>query len=437
MAIDWSSLVDWRQALNWRNKVESDEDVYQKDNEFTAQVLTPLIQATPKELAGALGIVIGTKRSEDIWKFKGRIRGANSPHAFLPDPCDPAFADDPKLLARLVALHTTFYGVGIKDFDEVELNDQVKVALRPGKGPNTPFDLQIGQGLKKVNTPGIVDWIKKLGDGEDKCEPLTELDWSGASTTNPSGPGSFKAVAFGDFDPDREAAQDPHWEGISFMPVPYYTEYEEGTREINIVTIHTVEGGTYGAEGVGVWFQVEAGTKGKPKGGGASSHYAIGLEGEIVQFVDEKDKSWAEGNYSYNNRSVSIEHCGFASDPDNPGYPGAYTDAQLKASAKLTATICEKYDIPVVHGDPGIIGHVDVPNQTHWDPGVCLLDPGSDTGHYQLTSTGAGSKAACSEGWDWDKYLAMVKSAKKQLSAERNPEAVAEYEARRKAAGIT
>jgi|10_taG_2_1085330.scaffolds.fasta_scaffold02035_5 hypothetical protein len=180
--VDWTALTDWRQALNWRSKVKSDEDVYQKSDQFTAKVLIPPKQATPKELAGALGIVIGDALSEDIWKFKGRIVGANSPHIFLPDPCDAALSIRPEILARLVALHTTFYGIGIKDFGKVKENDLVLVVLRPGKGPGTPFDLQIGQGLKKINTPGVVDWLKKLGDGEDKCLPLTELDWSSAQS---------------------------------------------------------------------------------------------------------------------------------------------------------------------------------------------------------------------------------------------------------------
>ena len=185
MAVDWSALSDWRQALNWENKVVSKEDVYQKDNKFIARVLNPPTQATPKELAGALGIVIGAKLSEDIWKFRGRIDPKtvpNSPHAFLPDPCDPTFADNPEKLMRLVALHTTFYSVGIRNFNKVKENDQVKVALRPGKGPNTPFDLQIGYGLKKVNTPGIVDWLKRLGDDEEGCEPLKNLDFGGGDS---------------------------------------------------------------------------------------------------------------------------------------------------------------------------------------------------------------------------------------------------------------
>ena len=40
--------------------------------------------------------------------FKARIIGPNSPHLFLPDPCDPTYADKPEEVQKLIALHTTF-----------------------------------------------------------------------------------------------------------------------------------------------------------------------------------------------------------------------------------------------------------------------------------------------------------------------------------------
>ena len=40
--------------------------------------------------------------------FKARILGSNSPHWFLPDPCDAAYSSDPARALKIIATHTTF-----------------------------------------------------------------------------------------------------------------------------------------------------------------------------------------------------------------------------------------------------------------------------------------------------------------------------------------
>ncbi|MEV0281490.1 N-acetylmuramoyl-L-alanine amidase [Streptomyces sp. NPDC050610] len=108
-----------------------------------------------------------------------------------------------------------------------------------------------------------------------------------------------------------------------------------------------------------------------------SAHYAIAsADGYIGQFVREKDVAWHAGNWNHNTRSIGIEHEGWV---DKPEY---FTDALYRASATLTAAICDRYSIPKTRSR--IIGHVEVPGTDHTDPG---------------------------RYWDWNRYMRLVNAA--------------------------
>ncbi|MER5428890.1 peptidoglycan recognition family protein [Streptomyces sp. NPDC002588] len=109
----------------------------------------------------------------------------------------------------------------------------------------------------------------------------------------------------------------------------------------------------------------------------AAAHYIVGQDGGVTQMIRELDVAYHAGNRSYNERSVGIEHEGFVDRPED------FTDAMYAASARLTARICARYDIPVDRKH--VIGHVEVPGTDHTDPG---------------------------EHWDWDRYLRLVAGAR-------------------------
>jgi N-acetyl-anhydromuramyl-L-alanine amidase AmpD len=111
-------------------------------------------------------------------------------------------------------------------------------------------------------------------------------------------------------------------------------------------------------------------------GHGAAAHYIVRKDGHVTQMIRELDVAYHAGNRSYNERSVGIEHEGFVDQPEG------FTDEMYEASARLTARICARYDIPVDREH--IIGHVEVPGTDHTDPG---------------------------EHWDWDRYLKLVQQA--------------------------
>lgn len=80
----------------------------------------------------------------------------------------------------------------------------------------------------------------------------------------------------------------------------------------------------------------------------ASSHYIIGLEGEIIQCVPLNEISYASNNR--NKDTIAIECC-------HPDETGQFTTATYKSLVKLVAALSRTYDL-----DPetGIIRHYDV-----------------------------------------------------------------------------
>ncbi|MFI2435339.1 N-acetylmuramoyl-L-alanine amidase [Streptomyces sp. NPDC018693] len=108
-----------------------------------------------------------------------------------------------------------------------------------------------------------------------------------------------------------------------------------------------------------------------------SAHYVVrSSDGHVAQCVREADIAWHAGNWDYNTRSIGIEHEGWV---DRPAY---FTDVLYERSARLTASICDRYGIPKDRAH--IIGHHEVPGTDHTDPGP---------------------------DWDWARYIRLVNGA--------------------------
>lgn len=72
-----------------------------------------------------------------------------------------------------------------------------------------------------------------------------------------------------------------------------------------------------------------------------STHYGIGLDGKIYQWVDEVNVAYQAGDYPINQYSVGIEH------EDNGDYNGVRTPELYASSSKLVADIASFYHIPL------------------------------------------------------------------------------------------
>ena len=97
-----------------------------------------------------------------------------------------------------------------------------------------------------------------------------------------------------------------------------------------------------------------------------STHYIIGLSGELVQCIDESNSAWGNGGVTMGHDSwwsrsvnpnyltISIEHVKLARDNSDE-----LTEPQKQVSFELVQRICERHDIPRRWADSegGITGH--------------------------------------------------------------------------------
>lgn len=107
-----------------------------------------------------------------------------------------------------------------------------------------------------------------------------------------------------------------------------YTKGRDG-RSIEAITIHHMAG-RLTAEQCGRIFQA--------KGRYGSSHYGVGYDGSIANYVDEEDTAWTNSNWDSNCKSVTIE----TSDNDNSWY---VNDTTLNSLIKLVADIAKRRNL--------------------------------------------------------------------------------------------
>jgi hypothetical protein len=121
-----------------------------------------------------------------------------------------------------------------------------------------------------------------------------------------------------------------------------------GDGKVKVIVIHTVQGSYSGCIS---WF--------KNPSAKVSAHYVVSKAGAVTQMVKEKDIGWHVG--SENGYTIGIEHEGYVSDP-------TYVTPQMRAaSVKLTCYLVKKWGLSP--SKVSIKGHVELPNQTHTDPG--------------------------------------------------------------------
>lgn len=114
-----------------------------------------------------------------------------------------------------------------------------------------------------------------------------------------------------------------------------------------------------------------------------SAHYIVDSN-HVVQTVAEKDIAFHARGGNVNAISIGIEHAGSAG--QSPAdWSDSFNTAMLARSASLVASLCERYQIPIVWlpaadvraGKRGITGHAEVtqgfnvPNG-HGDPGTAF-----------------------------------------------------------------
>lgn len=117
---------------------------------------------------------------------------------------------------------------------------------------------------------------------------------------------------------------------------------DRGGNAVSMVVVHDTECG---------WDAAVATLQNDP---GKSVHYLIDADGSRVgQFIPESYTGWHAGNYYYNQRSIGIEHVGFASKDD-------YQTGLYDKSAELVKSIVTRHAVPLDRRH--VVGHQEVPN---------------------------------------------------------------------------
>lgn len=119
-----------------------------------------------------------------------------------------------------------------------------------------------------------------------------------------------------------------------FIPATHYSEGRSG-RRIEMIAIHHMAG-VLTAEQCGSIFQGNR---------EASSHYGIGNDGKIAQYVDEKNTAWTNSNWDSNCKSVTIE-----TSNNKTGGDWTVGDNALNSLIKLVADISKRNNIVLEKG---------------------------------------------------------------------------------------
>lgn len=72
----------------------------------------------------------------------------------------------------------------------------------------------------------------------------------------------------------------------------------------------------------------------------ASSHYIVGLNGEIIRCIPDDEVAFHSGSYSENRKSIGIENC-------HPNVDGKFNEQTYNTLVELCAELCKKYNIGI------------------------------------------------------------------------------------------
>jgi hypothetical protein len=234
------------------------------------------------------------------------------------------------------------------------------------QGPNKPAELN-----------GWQEAVAQYGDTDLYAQEVFQTLQEGASATISTGeslqlspqdvevPQIFTAQS-SRADYRRAVWRPAHWSN--------YTNANRGAPKIDKIVIHVAQG-SYSA--TINWF--------KDRRANSSAHYVVSRRGQVAQCVHNEDIAWHAGWWKTNKKSIGIEHAGHI------GNRRSFTRRMYRSSARLSAHLCRRFNIPVDHRH--IIGHNQVPGCRGAGGGVsCHRDPGRH--------------------WDWNRYMRLVRRYK-------------------------
>ncbi len=230
---------------------------------------------------------------------------------------------------------------------------------------------------KPEDLNGWQDAVAEYGDTDLYAVEVYETLKGGASLTISTGE-SLELASYEDAEvpqvfTTRSVNQYP---GAAWRPAHggNYTNANRKEAIIDLIVIHVAQGSYSGTVN---WFQ--------DRRASSSAHYVVSGKGRAAQCVRNEDIAWHAGWWKTNKKSIGIEHAGYI------GNPRSFTGRMYRSSARLSAYLCRRFNIPVDRQH--IIGHKQVPGCSGPGGGVyCHTDPG--------------------RYWNWDRYLRLIKHYK-------------------------
>lgn len=146
--------------------------------------------------------------------------------------------------------------------------------------------------------------------------------------------------------PELSLLKAPDWYTQDFLQINPYSRPGTKREEINSIVVHYVANpGTSAAQNRAYFDNLADQTGDHPTS--ASSHYIIGIDGEILQCIPLDEVAYA--NYPRNEDTVSIECC-------HPDETGEFSEATKASLARLVGWLCEELDL----SQRDVIRHYDV-----------------------------------------------------------------------------
>lgn len=146
---------------------------------------------------------------------------------------------------------------------------------------------------------------------------------------------------------DLKAVEVPDWVKQEFIRKNIFSRPDVSRRKINNIVLHYVANPGSSAEGNRNYFDSLADQDSQKGGTSTSSHFIVGLEGEVIQCIPINGIAYA--NAPRNEDTLSIEVC-------HPDDTGKYSDATYESVVRLTAWLCTQLKLK----SSDVVRHYDI-----------------------------------------------------------------------------
>lgn len=146
---------------------------------------------------------------------------------------------------------------------------------------------------------------------------------------------------------DLKAAEVPDWVKQEFIRKNIFSRPDVSRQRVNNIVIHYVANPGSTAEGNRNYFDSLADQDPQKSGTSTSSHFVVGLEGEVIQCIPITEIAYA--NAPRNDDTIAIEVC-------HPDETGKYNEATYESVVNLTAWLCRELKLSA----KDVVRHYDI-----------------------------------------------------------------------------